>query len=116
VFSSRALHFSPQLLADLGPEPLLASRRLTTVEQPDFPLEEYVGAMQDTVMYELFSPDVMSRLADEPLKARARHATMSLDDLFGWMQASVWDDLGPGATVSIDPLHRALATALHAIA
>jgi hypothetical protein len=106
VFSRRALHFTPQLLADLGPNHYL-HRGVQAVEQPDFPVEEYVGAIQDTVMYTLFSPDVMSRLADAPLKAAPGTQTMSLDDLFGWMQASVWDDLGPGAT-SIDPLHRAL--------
>jgi hypothetical protein len=32
---------------------------------------------------------------------------MSLADLFGWTQASVWDDLRPGLT-TIDPVHRAL--------
>jgi hypothetical protein len=49
----------------------------------------------------------MSRLADAPLESPAGMRTMSLDDLFGWMQASVWDDLKPGTT-TIDPLHRAL--------
>jgi hypothetical protein len=106
VFSSHALHFSPQLLADLGANHYL-HRGVQVVEQPDFPVEDYVGSVQDSVMYALFSPDAMSRLADAPLEAPAGTKTMSLDDLFGWMQASVWDDLKPGV-ITIDPLHRAL--------
>jgi hypothetical protein len=58
-------------------------------------------------MFDLFSPDRMSRLADEPLATDRPEATMSLADLFTWMQAAVWDDLRPGTT-SIDPVHRAL--------
>jgi hypothetical protein len=106
VFSRHALHFSPQLLDDLGANHYL-HRGVQTVEQPDFPVSDYVGSVQDSVMYALFSPDAMSRLADAPLKTAQGARTMSLDDLFGWMQAAVWDDLQPGAT-SIDPLHRNL--------
>jgi hypothetical protein len=63
--------------------------------------------MQDQVMFQLFSPDTMSRLADQSLAAPAAIKPMSLDDLFGWMQAAVWGDVGP-RMVPIDPLHRAL--------
>jgi len=104
VFSSRALRFSPELLADLGPDHYL-HRGVTDVEQPDFPLEEFVSTMQDDVMFELFSPDTMSRLANQHVGAPAGTATMSLDDLFGWMQAAVWDDVNQPA---INPLHRNL--------
>ncbi len=104
VFSSRALRFSPSLLADLGSEHYL-HRGVTEVERPDFPLEEFVAALQDDVMFQLFSPDTMSRLADQQYRARPGARTMSLDDLFGWMQSSVWDDL---ADSRIDPLHRNL--------
>ncbi len=58
-------------------------------------------------MFELFSPDTMSRLADQSLAASASAKPMSLDDLFGWMQAAVWDDVG-AKMAAIDPLHRAL--------
>lgn len=104
VFSSRALRFSPELLADLGPDHYL-HRGVRDVEQSDFPLEDFVGTMQDDVMFELFSPDTMSRLANQHLVAPAGTETMSLDDLFGWMQAAVWDDV---ARPTIDPLHRNL--------
>jgi len=106
VFSDGAFRFSPQLLADLGPNHYL-HRGVDDVERPDFPTAEYVGAMQDQVMFQLFSPDTMSRLADQSLAAPAAIKPMSLDDLFGWMQAAVWGDVGP-RMVPIDPLHRAL--------
>lgn len=104
VFSSRAMHFSPQLLSNLGSNRYL-HRGVDQVERPDFPLEETVGDMQDAVMFAMFSPDTMSRLADERYKLAPGQTTMSLDDLFGWTRAAVWDDLERPA---IDPLHRAL--------
>ena len=107
VFSSRAFHFSPQLMADLGTSNYLHRGADGVFDRPDFPLEDAVADLQDAVMFEMFSPDVMSRLADEQLKVAHPGDTMSLQDLFGWTQAAIWDDLGPH-TVSIDPLHRAL--------
>ena len=106
VFSSRALRFSPELLSDLGPNHYL-HRGVQFVEQPDFPVEAYVGDLQDGVMFSLFSPDTMSRLADAPLKAGPTERTMSLADLYGWTQDAVWDDLRPGVASS-GPIHRDL--------
>jgi len=106
VFSRDALRFSPQLLADLGPSHFL-HRGVDRIEPPDYPVQEEVAAMQDGVMFALFSPDAMSRLANAPYKVTHGERTMSLDDLFGWMQAAVWDDLRP-QLASIDATHRAL--------
>jgi len=106
VFSSRSMRFSPRLLADLGPNHYL-HRGVDMADTPDFPTSEVVASVQDAVMFDLFSPDRMSRLADEPLATDRPAATMSLADLFTWMQAAVWDDLRP-RTTSIDPVHRAL--------
>jgi hypothetical protein len=105
VFSAHALHFSPRLLEDLGPNHYL-HRGVDFVERPDFPIAEVVAGVQDAVLFRLFSPDVMSRLNDEPLKTAHPAETMSLADLFTWTQAAIWD-MRPGLT-SIDPLHRAL--------
>jgi hypothetical protein len=105
VFSSRALHWAPRLVDDLGPDHFL--RRGEPAEAPEFPVAERVGAMQDAVLYAMFSPETMSRLADAPFTATSRERTMSLADLFGWTQAAVWDDLSPQLT-SIDPIRRAL--------
>ena len=104
VFSSKALHFSPQLIAELGSSHFLERG---TIERPDFPVEDTVADLQDAAMYAMFSPDAMSRLANVQYVAKPGQRAMKLDDLFGWMQAAVWDDLKPGMT-SIDPLHRGL--------
>lgn len=106
VFSSRALQFSPHLLADLGSNHFF-HRGIDGVDPPAFPVEEQVAAMQDGVMYAMFAPDAMTRLADAPYLAEGGARTMSLADLFGWTQAAVWDDLHPGLA-RIDPMHRAL--------
>ena len=106
VFSSRAMRLSPGLLNDLGPDNYVHHGADDVLERPDFPVSDFIAGMQDEVMYELFSPDAMSRIADEQLKSKPG-TSMSLDDLFGWMQAAVWDDLVAG-TRSIDPQHRAL--------
>jgi hypothetical protein len=106
VFSSGAMRFPPQLLNDLAPTHYL-HRGSEEAERPDFPIAEVIASVQDDVMFRLFSPSVMSRLADAQLKTNDPTSTMSLADLFGWTQASVWDDLRPGLT-SIDPVHRAL--------
>ena len=107
IFSSKAFRFSPQLLADLGPGNYLHRGSDDVLSRPDFPIEEYVAEVQDSVMFQIFSPDVMSRLADQQLKVEKPGDTMSLEDLFGWTSAAVWDDVRAGMG-PIDPLHRAL--------
>lgn len=104
VFSRDALRFSPQLLNNLGPNHYF-HRGLETLEQPDFPIRDVVSTMQDNVLLALFSPDTMGRLADQPYKTPHGSRTMSLDDLFAWTQAAVWDDFDRPAR---DPIHRAL--------
>jgi hypothetical protein len=106
VFSSHAFRFSPQLLADLGPNHYL-HRGVDDIERPDFPIAESIGELQDQVMFTLFSPDAMSRLADQSYGAAPGAKPMELADLFGWMQDAVWDDVGAGKS-AVDPLHRAL--------
>jgi hypothetical protein len=104
IFSSKAMRFSPRLVAELGSSHFLDRGE---IERPDFAVADVVGDVQDSVMYALFSPAVMSRLANASYYAQGGERTMSLDDLYEWMQSSVWDDLQPGTT-SIDPIHRAL--------
>ena len=106
VFSAHALQFSPTLLADLGPNHYL-HRGIDRIDAPDFPVEEEVAALQDGVMYAMFSPEAMSRLANAAYKAAPGARTMSLDDLFVWTQAAVWGDLAPNLATIPAP-HRAL--------
>jgi hypothetical protein len=104
IFSSKALRFSPELVAQLGASHFLDRGE---IERSDFAVADVVAELQDSVMYALFSPDTMSRLANAPYYTQSGQRTMKLDDLYEWMQAAVWDDLQPNTT-SIDPIHRAL--------
>ncbi len=104
LYSRRALRFSPKLLADLGPDHFGAGS--DALDRPDFPVSDFVADLQDAVTFAFFSPDVMSRLADQPLRTARPAGTMSLEDLFQWMQAAVWDGVGSGMG-PVDSLHRA---------
>jgi hypothetical protein len=104
VFSSQAFVFSPALLNDLGANRYL-HWDLGPQRRPDFPVSDFVGAVQDQTLTHLFYPDVMMRIADEQLKVNNAGDTMSLSDLFGWTQATIWDDVDANA---IAPLHRNL--------
>jgi len=107
VFSSKAMRFPPKLLANLGTGNYSYRGADDIGMRPDFPVEGYVADLQDVVMYKLLAPDTLSRIEDERLRVANPNDVMSLDDLFGWMQAAVWDDLTPNLT-SIDAIHRGL--------
>jgi hypothetical protein len=92
VFSSRAMRLPPELLSNLGPSNFVERGSTELSVRPDFPVSDYVAAVQDSVMYEVFSPDVLGRIADQQLRDEHPGASMSEADLFGWMQASVWSD------------------------
>jgi hypothetical protein len=105
LFSQRALRFSPQMLSDLGPNHYHDAGQ--PLESTDFPVTDYIANVQDTVIARLFNPDVMTRLVDEGLRTSRPGATMSLSDLFEWMQGSVWG--GVGARMGpLDAVHRGL--------
>ena len=106
VFSEHALRFPQALYADLGPNHYL-HRGIDRIDAPDFPVEEEVASLQDGVMYAMFSPETMSRLANAAYKATPGTRTMSLDDLFTWTQGAVWGDLEPNLA-TIPAQHRAL--------
>jgi hypothetical protein len=92
VFSAKALAFPPALLDNLGsprdaqwdsPNPILSQRDYSVVDQ--------VGDVQDAVLYSTFSVYVMNRLLESSTRVDEPRATMSLEDLFAWTSASVWD-------------------------
>ena len=106
VFAPDALHFSPHLLADLGSNHYL-HRGVDRIDPPDYPVTENVATIQDDVLFALFTPTAMTRLADGAYVARSGTRPMSLDDLFDWTQAAIWGDLRPDAR-PIDAIHRGL--------
>ena len=104
VFSPRAFAFSPSLLQHLGPDRFHGWGSQGLNLRPDFPLTAFVGNMQDTVLYTIFSPTNLARINDESLLAPGK--TMSLGDLFEWSRIAVMDDVASGN--SIPELHREL--------
>jgi hypothetical protein len=107
VFSSKAMRFPTHLLNDMSTGNYSHRGVDDSFSRPDFAVESYVASVQDSVMYEIFSPSVLSRISDEQLKVARPSDTMSVEDLFGWMQSAVYDDVHAGMG-SIDPLHRGL--------
>ncbi len=107
VFGRDALVFPPGLLADLA-----ASREPPFAGGPsprlDFPITQVVAGLQDQVTDALFAPANLRRIVDTTLKVGDPSKTVSLADLFGWMQAAVFDVLAPPAPSAGDALHRSL--------
>jgi len=62
-------------------------------------ISSIVGATQQSTLDFLFSPSVLQRLADNPSMAD-REKTMSLEDLFSWMQSSVYSEVAKRSDVS----------------
>jgi Met-zincin/Domain of unknown function (DUF5117) len=71
----------------------------------DFPLVESIGKSQAAAIAYMFQPAVLNRIVDNPTEASV--PTMTLDDLFGWMQQSVYREIGPNVR-SISVLRRNL--------
>jgi len=66
-----------------------------------------VGGMQSNLISEMFSPLVLQRIEDNPSMA-SRTQTMTIDDLFNWMHASVYAELDRKGVTSISLLRRNL--------
>ena len=105
VLSSEAFRFSPALLNAAAPTRYGLHWGSTPPHRSDFPIREVVAELQDDVITTLFSPSNLARVADEEVKVDKPGATMSLADLFGWTNASIYDDLG---RPTIAPTHREL--------
>lgn len=98
LFSDQAFRFSPDLLR----------RAVYTVREPigtdfgydpsmrhDVPIALEAAAIQNRALAYMFSPAVLSRLADMPMKARPGQ-TMTISDLYSWTQDAIYGDLKAG--------------------
>jgi len=104
VFSAHALDYSPHLLSELEPQRYGFHWDSSTPAREDFPIREVIAEIQDQSIAAIISPVNLSRIADEQLKAPAG-ATMTLADLFHWMNGAIYDDLNAR---TIAPPHRDL--------
>jgi hypothetical protein len=96
LFSDRAWRFSPALLNSLVYQEQAPVWGGAWAYNPparhDIPISEIAMAWQAMTVEEMFQPLVLQRLDDLALKDPPGR-TMSLSDLFDWMQAAVYGDL-----------------------
>ena len=97
MFADRAWQLSPTMLNRLVYTEYIpfANFGYDPPARHDVPIVELIGTLQNRALGYMFSPLVLQRLADLPLKARPGE-TMTLADLFTWTQASVFGDLTNG--------------------
>jgi hypothetical protein len=62
-------------------------------QRHDFPVTESIGRTQSTAIAYMFQPAVLQRITDNPIESNT--STMTLDDLFTWMQQSIYREVGP---------------------
>jgi uncharacterized protein DUF4953/uncharacterized protein DUF5117/uncharacterized protein DUF5118 len=70
-------------------------------------IPQIVGAIQDRLISEMFSPAVLQRIVDNPTLAAVKR-TMTIGDLFDWMHSSVFGELDRRGVTSISLLRRNL--------
>lgn len=111
VFAADALHFAPSLLDQLGTSEwagygfgdVAANRgqlQHWAYDPPlrhDIALGERVAALQDRVLDQLLLPPVLARIVDG--EAESGRDTMHLGDLFAWLHASVFREIGRDGTI-----------------
>lgn len=120
LFSTNAWQFSPRLLQGLGYSewagygyvswPGYGNLPLWAYDPPerhDFPVVENIAGAQGLVLDQFFNPLVLQRIDENPLEAT--HDTMSIGDLFSWLQASIYGDIN-GHVHSIALVKRNLQT------
>jgi hypothetical protein len=73
----------------------------------DIPLTTIALKLQRQTIDAMFAPVLLQRLDDLPLKY-SHDSTMTLADLFAWMQASAFGDLRQGKAASANEIHRNL--------
>ncbi len=62
-------------------------------QRHDFPVAENIGRTQNAAIAYMFQPAVLQRIMDNPTETNA--STMTLDDLFTWMQQSIFREINP---------------------
>ena len=105
LFSPDAWNFSPRTLRGLGYSEWagygyvswpgygnLPAWAYNPPERHDFAVVEQIAGAQNRVLAEIFEPLVLARIDENPLEATA--PTMSIADLFDWLQHSIYGNVG----------------------
>ncbi|MDQ2908149.1 MAG: zinc-dependent metalloprotease, partial [Candidatus Eremiobacteraeota bacterium] len=120
LFAANPLHATPALLAHLGYSEWagygyvsyegygnLPQWAYDPPERHDVPLAENIAALQDGVLKEMFSPPVLSRIADGPAETSDRRP-MQLADLFTWAHDAAFSEFRGHFPRTIAPERRTL--------
>jgi len=112
LFGTAAWNVSPSLMRQM-----VYTEWVTDLPQPawaydpparhDIPLTTIALKLQRQTIDAMFAPVLLQRLDDLPLKY-SHDSTMTLADLFAWMQASAFGDLRQGKAASANEIHRNL--------
>src|SRR5215472_31735 len=112
LFSDQAWNYSPSLLRKL-----VYTEWVTDFPQPawayapqprhDMPISDIALTTQEGILGRMFQPLMLERLDDLSMKYPAG-STMSLSDLFTWMQQSAFGDLHTRGLTTIGEIHRNL--------
>lgn len=94
LFKADSLHFSPELVSRLTPEPFELTAR------PDVSIAARVLALQTAALDQLMSDAVATRLIDSLEKLDDKRQVLSLDELYGSLQSSIWSELKSGKEIS----------------
>ncbi len=108
VFARGAFQYSPQLIRHLGADRYSHWNSTGGLQRQDFPFSELVAELQDGVLQDVLSPLTMTRIADQEALGHGAAQTMTLQDLFDWMNGAVFDDYTNGRLRTVDPLRRSL--------
>ncbi len=109
AFADDAFEFSPTLINSLGDSRFSHWQSdANALDRLDFPLDQYVEAYQLALLYQMWQPNVLARLAQLESSITRPGQTMSLADLFDWTDASMWGDLVQHGLRSVPRHHRML--------
>src|SRR5262249_17898555 len=111
-FSDDAFHFSQSTLNRTAYSEFTALKASSWIYQPgrhDLPVAEIIGQGLGFALDFTFSPNNLGRIDEMALRARPGE-TMSITDLFDWMQTSVYGDLS-AHRMTVPLLHRNLQRA-----
>ncbi len=94
LFKGDSFKFSPALLNRLTPEPF------EVVQRPDVSVGARVLSLQSGALAQLMSDAVATRLSDAQEKLDDPRQGMTLDELYGSLQAAIWSELKTGKEIS----------------
>lgn len=100
VLDENAMRFSPTTLQKLAVD-YTAPRGSGTALRPEFPALSVASGLQQIVITRLFSPQVLSRVQENELRATNPKDTLTMPELFREVYQAVWTEVSAGRNVGL---------------